>query len=400
MSLLQRQDGQAFTLRPYRELLTQKSSGLLKNEIRLLAQTNGHFLRLFKLKGGQYEAVFAREPGHLLGETIWHHFGKPTNLIFCEALEEDLVAVVIVKDAMVYLDAKLPESELQDELTSISAASDPYEIKLCGYPLDKFTLDITLIASEQQFDDSIIETISLSTEFQLLAVEQAINAANIGKIKPYFYIPAVLGILLIGWWFWPQSLLDQVKVAPQSSPLQQFQHVLRTPSVRQQLQIVLNDLQTAFLAPGWMVTQLHFKANKTRLHIRSLGGSTHDLIAWAQQQQSSVSLTQSGAYIEMSSNLPNRQPPSKPTRSLRTLSNIIDRMMLVIPGKSVSIHAGHRYPLYKTTAVVISFDDVSLDVLGIISEELAGLPINLQTVELSVNEGLLSGKIDLNMIGS
>ena len=88
MSVLRRDDGLLFVLQPYRELLKSKSVALLKREFYLLSQQYGVYSRIFKQSDGHFEAVFARDPGCLFGETVWKHFGKPRDLLYCEALAE------------------------------------------------------------------------------------------------------------------------------------------------------------------------------------------------------------------------------------------------------------------------------------------------------------------------
>src|SRR5687768_4951897 len=96
MPTIKRADGAQFAIHTYRELLKLQRPALMKNEIRLLAQNHGEYIRLFKQNQKNLEAIFSRDPGFLLGESVWHYFGKPSDLIYCEALPEGQQAIVVV----------------------------------------------------------------------------------------------------------------------------------------------------------------------------------------------------------------------------------------------------------------------------------------------------------------
>ena len=106
MSTLVRSDGTQFVMQAYRELLSAKKKSQIIQEIRFLAEQQG-----------QYEAVFSTEPGYWLGESIWHYFNQPKNLIYCEALPDSAqVLTVVIQQGSVYIDSQMLASSLQLEL--------------------------------------------------------------------------------------------------------------------------------------------------------------------------------------------------------------------------------------------------------------------------------------------
>ena len=76
MTLLTRGDGTPFVIQAYRELLITHKRSMLLQEIRMLAEQQGQYLRLSKNKDQNIEAVFNNEPGYLLAESIWQYFGE------------------------------------------------------------------------------------------------------------------------------------------------------------------------------------------------------------------------------------------------------------------------------------------------------------------------------------
>src|SRR5688572_11892417 len=105
MPYITREDGEHFVIPSYRDVLVVKQKNQLKKEILLLSQSYGEYITLQKKGGNQYEVAFSPDTGYLLGESIWYHFKRPVDLIYCEAIPNTTEAIlVIVKSSSVYLD--------------------------------------------------------------------------------------------------------------------------------------------------------------------------------------------------------------------------------------------------------------------------------------------------------
>src|SRR6185312_4573646 len=165
MPILRRNDGTSFVIQPYRESLSLTSTGLLKKELYLLGQNYGGYSRIFRQPDGRFEAVFSRDPGYLLGETVWQHFGKPYDLLYCEALdgESQQALVVVVRGGSVYLDAKIPYANLAEELAPLQAGTGTFVVYTQGdVPLSKnvepgkFSLDPARVKSFTRLTKGIL----------------------------------------------------------------------------------------------------------------------------------------------------------------------------------------------------------------------------------------------------
>ena len=71
MSLLNRPDGVQFVVQPYRERIAIGKRAVMVQRIRLLSEQHGQYVLLSPLGQDAIEAVFSKESGYLLGETIW-----------------------------------------------------------------------------------------------------------------------------------------------------------------------------------------------------------------------------------------------------------------------------------------------------------------------------------------
>src|SRR5687768_7707453 len=121
MPYITREDGERFVIPSYRDVLSIKKESLLRKEILLLSENYGEYIALQRKNAEQYEVAFSNEPGYLLGETIWHYFKRPYDLIYCEAIPNTSEAIlVMVKSGNVYLDGTFPLDAIPDELLVFS----------------------------------------------------------------------------------------------------------------------------------------------------------------------------------------------------------------------------------------------------------------------------------------
>ena len=108
----------------------------------------------------EYEVAFSPDPGYLLGESIWHHFQRPVDMIYCEAIPNTTEAIlVVVKAGSVYLDGSFPVESIPDELVVFLTQQNNFEIYIYGdvpisaTPVDgKFSFEEKLETNHQLED--------------------------------------------------------------------------------------------------------------------------------------------------------------------------------------------------------------------------------------------------------
>ena len=74
MSLLNRPDGIQFVVQPYRERIAIGKRSVMVQRIRLLSEQHGQYVLISPLTKDAVEAVFSKESGYLLGESVWTYF--------------------------------------------------------------------------------------------------------------------------------------------------------------------------------------------------------------------------------------------------------------------------------------------------------------------------------------
>src|SRR4029079_16909719 len=188
MPYITREDGERFVIPSYRDVITATNSGQLKREIKLLSQSYGEYITLQKKSTNQYEVAFSIDTGYLLGESIWHQFNKPQDLIYCEAIPNTMEAIlVIVKSGSVYLDGSFPLDSIPEELIIFLTQQNNFEIYIYGdVPIShepdagKFSFEASSVKSFEVLKKPIFPTLPLLKMYQLQLVDQVLKAHGIG----------------------------------------------------------------------------------------------------------------------------------------------------------------------------------------------------------------------------
>lgn len=407
MPILHREDGTQFVIQPYRELLTLTNVTLLKKELSVLAQSYGGNTRIFKQANGRYEAIFSRDTGYLLGETVWHQFGRPRDLLYCEALKEekDQVLVVVVRDSMVYLDTKISASQLVEELAPLQKGEGFFAVYTYGdVPISKapeagkFSLSNDRVRSFTRLNSSVLKSLPKLSEFNLLPIELAVAELKLNQ-RTYMIGGVIAAIIILGaiWLWWPASTENN-----EPNSFQQYVAALRTPDPAQQLKEFAKQIAFAYgNAPaGWIPTKATYNAGGAQFELHSLGSPTTGLLDWAAERGMRVRITSDGATLSLPSALSGRPEEDQIRNSQRALAAVIDRTMQVLPDKSVRVASTVQHELYGETSITLTLKDTSPEILVLLGRALSGLPITLSACTFTLRSGLLSGTIQLTLLGN
>jgi hypothetical protein len=409
MPILRREDGVQFAIQPYRETLSVKNTSLLKKEIHYLAQSHGAYVRLFKQPAGQYESVFSHEPGYLLGETVWHYYHCPRDLVYCEALPNSEYAIlVIVHAGKVYLDAKMTKANIAEELTTLTSGDAKYDIFIYGnVPITQtvgepgFVFAKNKIESFIQLQEPLYPRLPVSQALQLLPLDFALEEYYLGK--PRHLLLAILALLILcvlglAWYLShpPKQTVAQFI----SNPYTSFQQALAIPNPGQQLQVVTNGLNTILGLPGWYSAHILYADNTATIQVHSLGGTTVGLVDWANIHQMVPNFSPQGAALDLPVNITAPAKPSAVANTNQVIAIIIDRMMKILPGTSVQVNNTVNHQVYNEVNLTVSFADISPQVLLLIGSNLDDLPVRLINCTADISNGLLSGNLQLDVVGT
>ncbi|HSW93086.1 MAG TPA: hypothetical protein VLJ15_01880 [Gammaproteobacteria bacterium] len=411
MSYITREDGERFIIPSYRDVLAAKKSALLKKEILLLSTNYGQYVALQRKNANQYEAAFSPDPGFLLGETVWHYFKRPRDLIYCEAIPNTLEAIlVIVKDGSVYLDGSFPVDSIPDELVVFRTQQNHFNIYIHGdIPLSetpeegKFSLDASSVESFNVLPDPIFPTLPTLRVFQLQRVDVALKAQGIGVI-PLSRI--VTGLVIIAFiWAGIMYLSTSKKELPTVfvnvvNPYQAYLRTLASPSPVSEVKLLTSHLARLYTIPGWVPVSVSYAGDMMRIKMQSSGALLNVLYVWAGMNNATVQIAPDGVYLLQTIVSVSRPETQTISPLQQVIAELLDRITIVLPGNHLKLGAIVERGRFLETQFSITFNNLTLDTLNLLGEQFSRLPLVLVNVNLTLQNGTVTGIIVLKALGN
>ncbi len=410
MPYITREDGERFVIPSYRDVITSKSASALKKEIVTLSESYGEYITLQRRSRTVYDVAFSPDTGYLLGESIWHNFNRPMDMIFCESVPNTTEAIlVIVKDGGVYLDGRFPLDTIPEELIIFLTQQSHFEIYIYGdvpiseTPMEgKFSFDANAVKSFKVLDAPVFNTLPLLKNYQFQLVEPTLKRYGIGGIQA----SQVIGILVlagVAWFGWSYFTAKPVVVEtqPQINPYQGFYDAFQSPAPDKQIAAVTDALSLLITIPGWGVSDVTFSNGVLVATMRSSGTSIESLMAWAAKNNDTVAIKNDGVKMNVNIDAMKRPMPEKIYPVQQSLAVIIDRLSKVYRGNSLTTAETANNGVYTSMTVTISFENVSLSVVNLIGQQLKNLPFVLKELSMTISDsGAVGGTINLQLLGS
>ena len=411
MPYITREDGERFVIPSYRDVITSKSGAALKKEIVSLSESYGEYITLQRRTRSIYDVAFSPDTGYLLGESIWHHFKQPMDMIFCEAVPNTTEAIlVIVKDGGVYLDGRFSVDAIPEELIIFLTQKAHFEIYVYGdvpiseIPMQgKFSFDANAVKSFKTLDAPVFNTLPLLKAYQFQLVEPTLKRLGIGGIQASQVIGALMlgGLVWFGWSYFTAKPVETGPTEPQVNPYQGFYDAFQSPSPDKEIEGTVQALSTLVSIPGWSVTSASYGNGVLTAKMSSAGTSIESLTQWAEENHDSVSVTNSGVEMTVNIVTMQRPAPEKIYPIQDSLVLILDRLSKVYPGNSFALAESTNSGVYTTQSASIAFSNIGMSVLSLIGQQLKNLPFVLKGVTLTVNsDGSVTGSINLQLLGS
>lgn len=413
MPFIEREDGERFVIPSYREVITAKNTGVLKKEINLLSKNYGQYITLQRRGPIQYEIAFSPDTGYLLGETVWHELKRPLDLIYCEAIPNSTDAIlVIVKDGGVYLDGRFPQESIPEELVVFLTQKNNFDIYVYGdVPISqtaevgKFSFETSAVRSFTVLDKPLFPTLPRLKIFQLQPIDQVLKLYGIGVFpaKKAAIAGAIFVILGFMWFYMtaPKEVVTEIIIS-QVNPYVDYVQALTSPAPEDEMQAFLDKLPLVLSMPGWNASAIKYDQGKLSVSAKSSGTNIAVLRSWADQNKARIALAANGITLSLDANNVKMRPaPTKIYKIESVLLSFIDQLAAVYPGNHLKFTPGKkRSASFRRDKIEISLSDVSPGVLALIGKQLAGFPFILDSISLSVNDGLLNGTINLEILGN
>jgi hypothetical protein len=408
MPYIAREDGEHFVIPSYRDVLTAKQKSVIQKDVISLSQSYGEFITMQRKGPQQYEVAFSPDRGYLLGETVWHQFKRPLDMIYCEAVPNSAEAIlVIVKGGSVYLDGSFPMESIPEELIIFLTQQNNFEVFVYGdVPISetptegKFSFDPASVKSFTVLDQPVFSSLPLLKAYQFQPVLPVLKSHGIGGLP---MMPIFMGLMLIGlgwmmYGFWNREKPPEIQM--EVNPYQGLVDALASPAPDQAMAAVVNGLKLFTTAPGWTVKQLTYTAGTIDVMMLSSGNSIENLMDWANQNKASFVIKATGISLSIKPVINSRAKPDKVYPSKEVLAIFMDRLQEIYPGDHLKLVETKAPGPYSNTKLNISIVNISPMLIGLIGEQFKGLPFTLDKVDLTVKDGLISGTISAIAYGS
>lgn len=411
MPYITREDGERFIIPSYRDVLSAKKPALLKKEVMLLSTNYGEYITLQRKNVDQYEAAFSPEPGYLLGETVWHYFKRPPDLIYCEAIPNTTEAIlVIVKGGSVYLDGSFSVDSIPDELIIFRTQQNHFEIYIQGdIPLSetpeegKFSLDSSSVKSFNVLPEPIFPTLPTIKTFQLRLVDIVLKAQGIGVIPIPKIVAgiAIIALIWLGFTYLPSGKKEiSATFISAIDPYQSYISAMTSPSPTSEIESVTAQIAKLYTIPGWLPNKVDYASGAMRANVKSSGTKVNVLFKWVGNNNATLLIASDGVYLTLPVKVYNRANVKTISSLQQVIAEVIDRISTVSPGNNLTLATMTDRGRFFETQLTISFTDLSLEMLNLLAEQLKGLPLVLMKLNVAIDNGTLSGILVLKALGN
>lgn len=409
MPYITREDGVNFVIPSYRDVLIAKNKGALQKDMTALGQSYGEFATMQRKSPQQYEVAFSTDSGYLLGETVWHHFNRPVDMIYCEAVPNTSEAIlVIVKGGSVYLDGSFPVESIPEELVIFLTQQNNFEIFIYGdVPISekptegKFSFDEASIKSFKVLEQPVFASLPLLKSYQLQLIDALLKEHGIG-VFPITKVVTVLGfigaiVFLIMLVSNHETAEQEVKIEP--NPYQEYVDAMVSPQPDQVMRLFIEKLELLYSVPGWSISTIKYSGGSVEALMRSEGRSIESLIQWCSEHDATTNVQPVGFIVSTSIKSGTRPKPREIFPAKDILAILLDRLDHVYPGNNVSLEMGQTKGSFSTYIISINISGRSPSGLALIGDQFKGLPLVLEGISLSPVGGLLQGRITLKAMG-
>ncbi|OGT41798.1 MAG: hypothetical protein A3F42_02205 [Gammaproteobacteria bacterium RIFCSPHIGHO2_12_FULL_37_34] len=410
MPYITRDDGERFVIPSYRDVMPARNKSALKRDVILLSKNYGEYITMQRKNAAEYEVAFSPDVGYLLGESIWHHFKRPIDFIYCEAIPNTTeVILVVVKAGAVYLDGTFPTDSVAEELVVFLTQQNNFDIYIHGeVPISqmpqvgKFSFDMTSVKSFTVLDQPIFQTLPLLKIYQLRLVDTVLKAHGIGvlPLKQIVVGAVIIGVLWMGYSYLATKSEIIQQIVQTENPYQGYFDILTTPDPSREMIQLLPRLERLYAMPGWTAQSINYVHGSLIALVKSNGAKIEDLSNWAKPNDATVDVKSDGIYITMVFFVVNRPQPDKIYLLSDVISKFIDNLSSIYPGNRLQMGTIVSKGVYKSVIFTITLDNVSPSMLALIGTEFANLPFVMRQMNLALNNGSFSGSITMEAAGN
>jgi hypothetical protein len=331
-------------------------------------------------------------------------------LIYCEALENDFVLLVVVLQHQVNLDVRIARDSVIDEFLSLAALTVPFKIVVSGdVPItndvtstDKFIFPEEGIASFNVLPKSILNDLPRISYYQLQPVESALTKLSLLPKWPR-NVGLLILIGLVLWGLYWLTASEQVPLVTAPTPItlntsQVYTKAMAGADAASVLQQFANNMALLYTLPGWRVNRIIVNANQLQAQVSSEIGKPFWLYEWA--RNNGAQLSPAGNAIQLTFTLNPSRGHVPPLMATAQLANIVmQKISQIAPDAQVAVALTTQQQVLRVAQMTINLSNASPLVFILLARSLENLPILWDQGQFALNQGLVSGSIRLRIIG-
>lgn len=411
MSVLLRSDGTPFVVQAYRETILADKKTLFQHKLTFRAKQQGSYACVMPLSGTEYTVAFSQDAGFLLGNCIREQFSEQDNIIFCEACPDDTYLVVVIKKGVVIFDNQLAVDHITEELIPFLLDASYHFYVHGDMPFsveeedNKLQLPEACIEAFNVLESSVFETLPTEPQYELVSLQAALQSVKFSQnYWRYAIFGIILAVLVLILWLGLSPTEPVVPVQHKSlikvNEYDRYRMQLRTPSPAVLLTELAHTIEDLYFAPGWNLTYIRYKNGRYTAHYDTETGSVEVMNEWAKSNHYQFKMRPNGVSIVVLAQAKNRVAPDHVYKLKQVSELLIDELNVLTRGKHVQIAALQTYGALKMRQITVMIQGASSDSLLLLAKTFKGLPVKLDTVDLNLANGLLTGSIRFDVWGN
>jgi hypothetical protein len=155
-----------------------------------------------------------------------------------------------------------------------------------------------------------------------------------------------------------------------------------------------------FTMPGWQVKKIQYANGSIKASVISGGSPVSMLMSWAADNGASVAILPEGIFVLTSFKVPKRPAPTKIYPIKAILATIIDQLQSVYPGNTMKLSAFKSKGVYTDVSIDVNMASASPAMMASVGAIFKDLPLVLNRIDVSVDNGNMTGKFTLEAVGN
>ena len=402
--MIRTKKGIEFATQPFRTTIKKCAPYKLPEQLDVFTMEYGEYFYLQKRGDNTIFVAVTSEPAYCLGESVLAFFKKYPNLIYCEKLsgKDDFFLVVVIVNGQVYLDNKIHQDTLLDELSVFfSEKTTPFvfmftkELQSLQKKIQKNAIEAFKIV-----EGNILEKLPLNENLLFSPLDLAMHKAGFSYQMKSLIIGLLLAFIIVApiayFGLRPEPTITQKVV----NPYAQYKQALMSPSPLAEVRSMMTQLNVLFQTPHWLPKAVSWSDGQTKISVSATSIELDELKTWALKNNAHLILRDKQVNLLFNTeSLPHRSKPKKIFPMQTVVFHFIDKLHRFSNTLDIKESRTTQQGAYQETILTVQFNGYSTSMLESLFRETHGSPVVLQKFQAQIDHGLMTGSIEFLLLG-